>query len=177
MMRSKYKRREDVTQRRGQQLAHELYPDMDNCEMCDKPAYDIHHKDKNRLNNNRSNVMFLCRKHHMEIDGRLEILKQNGIISGKLQKVGLRPCVNCRIPAYPLRKGRCHACNEYYRRNNKERVVLQSGDTITKLCPICGEYFILDNIRTTYCKPCYKERKRERHMLYERERRANLKNV
>ncbi len=32
-----------------------------------------------------------------------------------------KPCSNCSIPSKPLRKGRCHACNEYLRRNGKER--------------------------------------------------------
>ncbi len=30
-------------------------------------------------------------------------------------------CTNCRKKSKPMRKGRCHACNEYLRRNGKER--------------------------------------------------------
>ena len=40
------------------------------CEVCGEKA-ERHHKDGNALNNEPSNIAFRCRKHHMEIDGRL----------------------------------------------------------------------------------------------------------
>lgn len=32
-----------------------------------------------------------------------------------------QPCVNCSVPYKPLRRGLCHACNEYQRRNRVPR--------------------------------------------------------
>jgi hypothetical protein len=40
------------------------------CEVCGAES-ERHHKDGNTLNNETSNIAFLCRKHHMEADGRL----------------------------------------------------------------------------------------------------------
>jgi hypothetical protein len=45
------------------------------CIICGKHG-EIHHKDGNPLNNTGGNIDWLCRKHHMEIDGRnLSVLK------------------------------------------------------------------------------------------------------
>jgi len=46
-----------------------LYPDPIFCEVCGKKA-ERHHKDDDPFNNERSNIQFLCRKHHVEVDGR-----------------------------------------------------------------------------------------------------------
>ena len=42
------------------------------CEICNSPANDRHHKDGNVLNNQLKNIIILCRRCHMEIDGRLK---------------------------------------------------------------------------------------------------------
>jgi hypothetical protein len=53
---------------------HELQP----CEVCASEKSERHHRDGNPLNNSRENIMFLCRKHHMIEDGRMERwLEQN----------------------------------------------------------------------------------------------------
>jgi uncharacterized protein YlaI len=42
------------------------------CERCEQqPAIDRHHVDGNTINNDPSNIQFLCRRCHMEVDGRL----------------------------------------------------------------------------------------------------------
>ncbi len=41
------------------------------CEKCGQPATDRHHKDGNTFNNEPANLMALCRRCHMLIDGRL----------------------------------------------------------------------------------------------------------
>ena len=46
------------------------------CERCEKPAQDRHHIDGNIRNNDTSNIARLCRRHHMEVDGRLAKLIQ-----------------------------------------------------------------------------------------------------
>lgn len=40
------------------------------CRICGGTA-ECHHKDDNTLNNEFCNIDFLCRKHHMEADGRM----------------------------------------------------------------------------------------------------------
>ena len=44
------------------------------CAVCGSGKSERHHKDRNPLNNLPDNIEFLCRKHHMEADGRLEAL-------------------------------------------------------------------------------------------------------
>ena len=50
--------------------ARRLYK-LGNCERCGKKATDRHHIDGNAGNNLSSNIAILCRRCHMEIDGRL----------------------------------------------------------------------------------------------------------
>lgn len=51
---------------------------IDLCEKCLKKAIDRHHKDENTKNNDRSNLLFLCRRCHMILDGRLaKLIKRN----------------------------------------------------------------------------------------------------
>lgn len=42
------------------------------CEVCGATRVDRHHKDGDTANNSQANIAFLCRRHHMEADGRLE---------------------------------------------------------------------------------------------------------
>lgn len=65
----------------GRQRARKLYPGVIPCEVngCGKKA-ERHHIDGNTSNNDRSNIAFLCNKHHKEADGRMtrpEFLKAN----------------------------------------------------------------------------------------------------
>lgn len=47
------------------------------------PDHEIHHIDGNPWNNERSNIQFVKRKKHMEIDGRIIDLKQMSSKAGK----------------------------------------------------------------------------------------------
>ncbi len=49
---------------------HALQP----CEVCGSEKSERHHKDSDPMNNSRSNIMFLCRRHHMIEDGRMDAL-------------------------------------------------------------------------------------------------------
>jgi len=40
------------------------------CSICGSEKSERHHVDGNVNNNARSNIQFLCRKHHMQVDGR-----------------------------------------------------------------------------------------------------------
>ena len=58
----------------GHDRCRSLYPDpLGQCERddCSKLAVDRHHRDGNSINNDRSNVMFVCRGCHQLIDGRM----------------------------------------------------------------------------------------------------------
>jgi ribosomal protein L37E len=45
------------------------------CERCGKPAIDRHHIDDNPLNNDPANLVGLCRRCHMQLDGRMAKLQ------------------------------------------------------------------------------------------------------
>jgi hypothetical protein len=62
----------------GRSRAERIYPDAPTA--CDRygvagKRLDRHHKDENTLNNERSNISFLCRRCHMTVDGRLNALQ------------------------------------------------------------------------------------------------------
>lgn len=98
---------------------------LESCEKCGEPATDRHHIDGDTGNNERTNIMLLCRRCHMEIDGRLSNFRSH---SASLR--GPQPpkiCTNCGRLAKPLRKGRCHSCNEYLRRYGIERPYIEDG--------------------------------------------------
>ena len=106
-----------ITKAAGNMRARRIFKLKDRCDMCSEKAMDRHHIDGNPINNNSQNILFLCRKCHMAIDGRLELLPARYKHQIKLPE----PCINCGTPSKPLRKGLCHSCNEYLRRTNKRR--------------------------------------------------------
>lgn len=110
---------------RGREIARELFPDIGDCERCGAPAVDRHHKDDDTWNNERSNLEFLCRRCHMQADGRMAEFESHSV-----SKRGPQPpnqCANCKRFVKPLRRGRCHACNEYLRRRGIERPYVDDG--------------------------------------------------
>lgn len=97
--------------------AQRLYA-LGDCERCGAKATDRHHIDGDTGNNVRANLMFLCRRCHMTVDGRLERLVANRPIP---EKKGLRPCANCTEPTPFLNRGRCGRCAAYFWRFKRER--------------------------------------------------------
>lgn len=98
------------------------------CESCGGKAHDRHHVDGNPHNNSLGNVRILCRRCHMSEDGRLAAFIAVAHRLAKFHPDGTprmlytkKPCTNCEHLYYPLRKGLCHACNEYKRRNGTNR--------------------------------------------------------
>lgn len=91
------------------------------CQRCGVlPAHDRYHKDNDLNNMDPENIILVCRRCCMELDGRLDILKS---MDHSFQIKPPQPCIICRKLSKPLRKGRCHSCNEYYRRHNKDKNV------------------------------------------------------
>ena len=114
---------------------------LDYCEDCGQSAHDRHHKDGNPGNNSIENIAILCRRCHMKRDGRLAALKHS--YPCLIPKV----CRICGRVYKPLRKGRCGACDVYYRRigqewtsavvSTKPRRGSWSGKLIDNASPIC----------------------------------------
>lgn len=95
----------------------------DKCERCKSAkAVDRHHKDGNPRHNVASNIAHLCRRCHMIEDGRLDKLVAMRQQYIKTTIVPKKPCIICSVMYKPLRKGRCHSCTEYFRRNGTERI-------------------------------------------------------
>lgn len=90
------------------------------CERCGEPGVERHHKDGDPGNNKRRNVKIVCRRCHMAIDGRLERATASLVARSQIFQP-LKPCVNCKRPFKPLRRGKCHACYDYFHRVGKER--------------------------------------------------------
>jgi|SRR5579864_579601 len=103
-----------VSRNAARKRTRRMYP-LGDCERCGKSATDRHHKDDNTANNHPSNVSILCRRCHMEVDGRLAAL----IAMAKAPRVikPPRPCGKCDRPFKPLRRGLCNSCYERERRD------------------------------------------------------------
>lgn len=45
------------------------------CAICDSEKSEIHHIDSNPYNNEPDNIQWVCRKHHVAIDGRMDKIR------------------------------------------------------------------------------------------------------
>lgn len=62
---------DEVSEKGGRKRALRMYPDVGPCQSCSNPKAERHHIDANTANNDPSNIAILCRRCHMEADGRL----------------------------------------------------------------------------------------------------------
>jgi hypothetical protein len=89
------------------------------CQNCfTKKAIDRHHKDHNLDNIDPKNILLVCRSCCMYLDGRVNKLRA---MDRSYQIKPPSPCMVCKKLTKPLRKGRCHSCNELFRRTGKDR--------------------------------------------------------
>jgi 5-methylcytosine-specific restriction endonuclease McrA len=115
-----------ISVRSGRDRAQRLYPDIGPCVQCGSNGTERHHLDDNTANNHPDNIVALCRRCHMEADGRLAALRV-------LAKQNQNKAVNARWK---------------YRQDTP----LRSGDP----CPACGKRLGVtatrnkDNYRLTY---------------------------
>src|SRR5229473_2134275 len=75
-------------------------------------------------------------------------------------------CIICQKKYKPLRRGRCHACNEFYRRRGIER----TKENLEKKTCIHGHPYSHANVYVDkegrrHCRTCH----RQREMQYRRE--------
>lgn len=93
------------------------YPLPDYCERCmEARPVDRHHLDGDPSNNVPENVLAVCRRCHMQIDGRWEKFVAAGREAAIRSRTESKPCSECGRRMKPLRKGLCGACNERRRR-------------------------------------------------------------
>ena len=88
------------------------------CVSCGNAATDRHHKDGDPGNNDSSNIQILCRRCHMNVDGRLDKLKKL-IRRGNPRKY--THCIVCGKEYYPTRKGKCGSCYMYFKAHGHEK--------------------------------------------------------
>src|SRR3990167_254255 len=66
---------EAVSEKGGRTRAQRLYPAIGSCQQCGNQRAERHHRDDNTANNRKSNIAILCRRCHMQSDGRLAKFK------------------------------------------------------------------------------------------------------
>ena len=76
----------DITERSGRSRAIRAYPPGP-CSRCPSPKGERHHKDGDTANNEPSNAEMLCRRCHMEVDGRLATVR---VQMRELQPLGVK---------------------------------------------------------------------------------------
>src|SRR5260370_24754103 len=54
----------------GRDRARNWFKNLPACQVCGNPKSERHHRDDNPLNNEASNIQILCRRCHMQADGR-----------------------------------------------------------------------------------------------------------
>ena len=103
------------------------------CQRCGARAMvDGHHEDYSKP----LDITWLCRRCHMIVDGRMAGLHKPSNYDGR--RTSPTPCSNCQRPSKPLRRGLCHVCNEYARRQGKPRPYKRDG-RIEKGIPARGK--------------------------------------
>lgn len=77
-----------------------MYPVIGACERCGADKTERHHKDGNTLNNVSSNIAVLCRRCHMDADGRLseatEKMKTLRVIGVQVAAEKKRAMTHCK---------------------------------------------------------------------------------
>ncbi len=128
------------------------YKDQTKCERCAGIAHDLFFKDRNYDNDSAENIMVLCRRCRMELDGTLDaIISWTKNIKPTLPKKPKIPCIICGEKD-GIRNKRCHTCSEYFRRNGIERTE-KPGPKQPVPCIICEQLVIRP--AKGKCHTCY----------------------
>lgn len=109
----------------------------------------------------------------MKVDGRLDKLIERNRQTPKIQLK--KVCRNCGALKFPLRKGLCHACNEYARRNGVSRPVqVTRGGWTRRVCEECQRWFVREAHHAKYCSDCKRKVYLRNHASRERQRRLKV---
>lgn len=113
--------KDDPSDSAAHSRAVRMFALADACERCARTVpLERHHKDGNPANNEPSNIWILCRRCHMEVDGRADALVEAAMKNAEKMRKPPAPCVECGKLSKPLRRGLCHACDERKRRRDKK---------------------------------------------------------
>lgn len=99
--------------------AQKMYP-LSDCERCGAKATDRHHIDGDTGNNVRENIAILCRRCHMQVDGRLA-----AFVARERPIKPRGSCVNCGRVGLRT-QGRCHRCHQYWWVHGTDRPAVES---------------------------------------------------
>lgn len=66
----------------------------------------------------------------------------------------MQKCINCKQEYFPMRKGRCAACNVFLRRTGRERFSEPKPTSVQTKCK-CGKF---KDARSSMCSACYQDR-------------------
>ena len=137
---------------RGQAQAQRAYL-LTDCERCGKPGVERHHIDGDTSNNVRSNILIVCRRCHMAVDGRLEKLREIG--RRHRPKPPLVPCPNCSGLHRSLSVRLCGACCQYKRNHGYPPAAAQrrSRANLPNKCLNCGKAH--KPMSNGLCSRCY----------------------
>lgn len=117
----------DITVSSGRSRAQKAFV-LGSCKSCGAKATDRHHIDGDTSNNSAENIMKLCRRCHMRIDGRGKKMAEWSLINNQPQPP--KPCSSCGTDYKPLRRGMCSKCYEKLRsarRKNESNKRSSSG--------------------------------------------------
>jgi len=119
------------------------------CERCGlRKGLDSVYLDGNKDNLIETNIALYCRRCRMEIDGTLV-----KFLTAPRPQFSPKNCKICNALTNRLRRGRCHACNEFWRRNGFERSEKQKKlPNPPAPCVNCGKVLKLEKNR---CHACY----------------------
>lgn len=109
----------------GRARALSIYRDIGPCTRCGNPKSERHHIDGNTLNNNPKNIEVLCRRCHMQADGRLDKFRKQG--------EQFRPVVMAKLAALAdMRRAQTH-CHKGHPLSG-DNVHHHRGHRICKTC-------------------------------------------
>ena len=77
---------DDVSEKGGRTRAIRMFADIGPCVSCGCEKSERHHVDGNTANNEPENIVILCRRCHMETDGRLARFAAMNGRKGKVDK-------------------------------------------------------------------------------------------
>lgn len=115
--------KDTITEKSGRSRALRMYPDIGPCVICGSCRSERHHKDGDTTNNAESNILIICRKCHMNKDGRMQKFIE-------LSKTRIK---ELQDSAASHKKARTH-CKYGHEYNEENTLYNKSGARLCKIC-------------------------------------------